>query len=219
MSKLVKLILGICCVFILVGCQSEKENREVNNTPSQEQEQNDDTSTPLSSDSKYIEGWNDQRELLDGCGYTFLTPSNMTGYQYFSNCNTFNFDLKNNHLEVRVLFNSVTNFDGPNVELEDINNETRDLRDFNLFNAFENDGNVQYNEDYKNVNVAGYEALLDKGIAKDSSGDLFNYAIYQLYLGEEKDGICELLVGSKNVDSDSLAEIGEELIATIQPEE
>ena len=93
------------------------------------------------------------------------------------------------------------------------------MRDFNLFNAFENDGNVQYNEDYKNVNVAGYEALLDKGIAKDSSGDLFNYAIYQLYLGEEKDGICELLVGSKNVDSDSLAEIGEELIATIQPEE
>ena len=117
MSKLVKLILGICCVFILVGCQSEKENREVNNTPSQEQEQNDDTSTPLSSDSKYIEGWNDQRELLDGCGYTFLTTSNMTGYQYFSNCNTFNFDLKNNHLEVRVLFNSVTNFDGPNVYL------------------------------------------------------------------------------------------------------
>ena len=53
MSKLVKLILGICCVFILVGCQSEKENSEVNNTPSQEQEQNDDTSTSISSNSKY----------------------------------------------------------------------------------------------------------------------------------------------------------------------
>ena len=81
MSKLVKLILGICCVFILVGCQSEKENREVNNTPSQEQEQNDDTSTPLSSDSKYIEGWNDQRELLDGCGYTSVSYTHLDVYK------------------------------------------------------------------------------------------------------------------------------------------
>lgn len=219
MSKLVKLILGICCVFILLGCQSEKENSEVNNTPSQEQEQNDDISTSISSNSKYIEGWNSQKERLDGCSFTFLTPSNMLDYQQYSSCNHFRFVLKENQLEVRVLFNSVTNFDGPNVELEDINNETRDLRDFNLSSIFSNDGSVQYNDDYKNVSVAGYEALLDKGTATDGSGEIFNYAIYQLYLGEEKEGICELLVGSTNVDSDSLAEIGEELIATIQPEE
>ena len=219
MSKLVKLILGICCVFILVGCQSEKENREVSNTPSQEQNENNNTSTSISSNSEYRERWGEERRKLDGCNYTFLTPSNASRYQYFRGCNKFVFIPKNRTDEVKILFDSLTNFDGANVSLNDINEKIKVYRDSNLYNAFENDGNVQYNEDYKNVNVAGYEALLDKGIAKDSSGDLFNYAIYQLYLGEEKDGICELLVGSKNVDSDSLAEIGEELIATIQPEE
>lgn len=218
MGKIYKLFLAISCIFMMVGCQTQKENNEIINTYSQEQEQNDDNPIPVSSDSKYIEGWNSQRERLDGCSFTFLTPSNMLDYQQYSSCNHFRFVLKENQLEVRVLFNSVTNFNGPTVELKDINNETRDLRDFNLSSIFSNDGSVQYNDDYKNVNVAGYEALLDKGTAKDGSGEIFNYAVYQLYLGEEKDAMCELLVGATNVDADSLAEIGEELIATIQPE-
>ena len=218
MSKLVKLILGICCVFILVGCQSEKENSEVNNTPSQEQEQNDDTSTSISSNSEYIEEWSKERRKLDGCRYSFLTPTSISGYQYFRGCNKFVF-LTRTNIEVKILFNSLTNFDGEKVNLNDINGRIKGFRDSNLHSIYSNDGNVQYNEQFENVNVSGYEALLDKGIAKDSTGDLFNYAIYQLYLGEEKDGVCELLVGSEEMDSDSLAEIGEELIATIQPEE
>lgn len=219
MNKLVKIILGICCVFILVGCQSKKENGEVNNTPSQEQNENNNTSTSISSNSEYIEGWSEERRKLDGCNYTFLTPSNASRYQYFRGCNKFVFIPKNRTDEVKILFDSLTNFDGANVSLNDINEKIKVYRDSNLYNIYSNDGNVQYNEQFENVNVAGYEALLDKGIAKDSSGDLFNYAIYQLYLGEEKDGVCELLVGSEEMDSDSLAEIGEELIATIQLEE
>lgn len=219
MSKLVKLILGICCVFILVGCQSEKENREVSNTPSQEQNENNNTSTSISSNSEYIEGWSEERRKLDGCNYTFLTPSNASRYQYFRGCNKFVFIPKNRTDEVKILFDSLTNFDGANVSLNDINEKIKVYRDSNLYNIYSNDGNVQYNEQFENVNVAGYEALLDKGTAKDNSGDLFNYAIYQLYLGDEKDGVCELLVGSEEMDFDSLAEIGEELIATIQPEE
>lgn len=219
MNKLLKIILGICCVFILVGCQSEKENGEVNNTLSQEQEENNNTSTPISSNSEYIEGWSEEKRKLDGCSYTFLIPINASGYQYFRRCNMFSFSAKKSEKEVKVLFDSLTNLDGKNVSLIDINEQTKVLRNANLYHLYENDGNVQYNEQFENVNVAGYETLLDKGTAKDNSGDLFNYAIYQLYLGEEKDGVCELLVGSEEMDSDSLAEIGEELIATIQPEE
>lgn len=219
MSKLVKLILGICCVFILVGCQSEKENGVVNNTPSQEQGENNNTSTSISSNSEYIEGWNNERKKLYGCSYNFLIPNNIKEYQEFNNCNKFVFTPKNSVAEVKILFNSLTNFDGMNVTLNEIENQIKILRDSNLHSVYGNDGNVQYNEQFENVTVAGYDALLDKGIAKDSTGDLFNYAIYQLYLGDEKDGVCELLVGSEEMDSDSLAEIGEELIATIQPEE
>lgn len=217
MKKLIKVMIVMSCVFLTFGCTNSKEESQPNNTNTSQGGSEESQVTP--ANSKYIEGWNEQRELLDGCGYTFLVPSNATGYQYFSNCNTFDFDTKNSQLEVRVLFNSVTNFDNPNADLKNINSQTRGLRDFNLSNIFSNDGNVQYNDNFVQVNAAGHEALLDKGIAKDSSGDLFNYAIYQLYFGEEKDGVVELLVGSKNVESDELAEIGEELIATIQPEE
>lgn len=219
MSKIVKLILGICCALVLMGCQSGgEENNEVENTPSQEQEE-DNNSTSIISSSQYIEGWDEEKRKLDGCSYTFLTPTNISGYQYFRGCNKFIFTPINTSCEVKILYNSLTNFDGINVNLEDINQRIKGYRNSNLHSVFDSDGNVQYNEQFENVTVAGYDALLDKGIAKDSTGDLFNYAIYQLYLGEEKDGICELLVGSEEMDSDSLAEIGEELIATIEPME
>lgn len=218
MSKIVKFILGICCVFVLIGCQSGgEENNEINNTLSQEQEEDND-STSITSNSKYIGEWNTEKIKLFGCIYNIMTPINMTEYQEFNNCNKFIFHTKDNR-EVKIMFNSSFNFDGSNATVDLIDNQMRILRDTNLNSIYFNDGNVQYNEQFENVTVAGYDALLDKGIAKDSTGDLFNYAIYQLYLGEEKDGICELLVGSEEMDSDSLAEIGEELIATIEPME
>lgn len=219
MKKLILSLTSLSFVFMLSGCLSNKENKQetVNNATVSSQDKTDNSS--YQTTSKYIEDWSEERRKLDGCNYTFLTPSNASRYQYFRGCNKFIFIPKNETDEVKILFDSLTNFDGIDVSLDDINEKIKVYRDSNLYNIYSNDGNVQYNEQFENVNVAGYKALLDKGIAKDDSGVLFNYAIYQLYLGEEKDGVCELLVGSEEMDSDSLAEIGEELIATIQAEE
>lgn len=217
MKKLIKVMIVMSCVFLTFGCTNFKEESQPNDTNTNQESNSGSEVTP--TDSKYVEGWGDERRKLDGCSYTFLTPNNASGYQYFRRSNQFTFSPKNSTDEVKVLFDSLTNLDGENVNLNDINEQTKVLRNANLYHLYENDGNVQYNEKFENVTVAGHEALLDKGAAQDSSGFLFNYAIYQLYLGEEKDGVVELLVGSETLDSNSLAEIGEELIATIQPEE
>ncbi len=216
MKNLLKIMIVMSCVFLTFGCTNSKEESQPNDTNTNQGGSEESQVTP--ANSKYIEGWNEQKETLDGCNYyTFLTPSNMLDYQQYSSCNKFRFTLKDSGLEVRILFNSVTNFDGSGVELSNIQSETKGLRDFNLSGIFSNDGSVQYNEKFEHVTVAGHEALLAKGTAQDGGGYLFDYAIYQLYLGEEKDGIVELLVGSTSVEPDELAEIGEELIATIQP--
>ncbi|HIT11655.1 MAG TPA: hypothetical protein IAB58_02565 [Candidatus Pelethosoma merdigallinarum] len=215
MKKLIKVMIVMSCVFLTFGCTNSKEESQPNNTNTNQGGSEESQVTP--ANSKYIEGWGDEKRKLDGCSYTFLTPNDISGYQYFRGCNKFTFTLKNSTEEVKVLFNSLTNFDGKDVALTDINERLQGFRTSNLHSIFDSDGNVQYNEKFENVTVAGYEALLDKGAAQDSTGFLFNYAIYQLYLGEEKDGVVELLVGSETLDSNSLAEIGEELIATIQP--
>lgn len=217
MKNLLKIMIVMSCVFLTFGCTNSKEENQTNNTNTNQENNSGSEVTP--TDSKYVEGWGDERRKLDGCSYTFLMPNNASRYQYFRGCNKFIFTPKNSTDEVKILFDSLTNFDGADVKLEDINQNIKIYRDSNLYNIFSNDGNVQYNNQFENVTVAGHEALLDKGTAQDNSGFLFNYAIYQLYLGEEKDGVVELLVGSETLDSNSLAEIGEELIATIQPEE
>ncbi len=215
MKNLLKIMIVMSCVFLTFGCTNSKEESQPNNTNANQGGSEESQVTP--ANSKYIEGWNEQVKLF-GCSYNVLIPSNSKNYQDFNGSNKYNFVTKEN-AEVKVLFSSMTNFDGSDVNLEMIDSQVRIFRDSNLHSIFSNDGNVQYNEKFENVTVAGHEALLDKGAAQDSSGFLFNYAIYQLYLGEEKDGVVELLVGSETLDSNSLAEIGEELIATIQPEE
>lgn len=64
--------------------------------------------------------------------------------------------------------------------------------------------------------VGNRKALLDKGIATDSGGEVCKYAVYHLFLDDENKIPCEFFVGSNEIEPDELAKIAEEMIGTIE---
>ncbi|WP_027089402.1 hypothetical protein [Thomasclavelia saccharogumia] len=213
MRKLFKLLICLGCILTITGCNSDdKEDKDNQNNETEEVENNQDDKIT----SKYFEGYEKEYEL-NVMYYKIKLPINYKSTNNSQRSDSIKMITKDGK-ELGALITTTEIYEelNPNFTINNIREEFKSDRNSKLRLIYPSEAETVYNDQPVETTVGNRKALLDKGIATDSGGEVCKYAVYHLFLDDENKIPCEFFVGSNEIEPDELAKIAEEMIGTIE---
>lgn len=215
MKKRFKLLICLSCLLMLTACGSD--DKEVVDNKNNETEEIKDTDKKDSTKiSKYFKGYEDEYELK-ATQYKIKLPIDYESTNSSIGSVSVKMNTKNGkELGALITTTEISETLNPNFKINDIREELKNSRSSNLRLIYSAEKATVYNDQFEETAVGDKKALLDKGVATDSGGEVCKYAVYHLFLDDENKIPCEFFVGSTEIEPDELAKIAEEMIKTIE---
>lgn len=213
MKKIFKLLICLGCILTITGCNSDdKEDKDNQNNKTEEVENNQDDKTT----SKYFEGYEKEYKLSVNY-YKIKLPVNYKSTNNSQRSDSIKMVTKDGK-ELGALISTSENYkiSEADFSINDIREKFKNDRSSKLRLIYPSEAETVYNDQPVETTVGNRKALLDKGIATDSGGEVCKYAVYHLFLDDENKIPCEFFVGSNEIEPDELAKIAEEMIGTIE---
>lgn len=217
MKKIFKLLICLGCLLTVTGC-SNNDNKEVSGNQNNKSEEikADDKKDNNKVSSKYFEGYKEEYEL-NVTYYKIKLPVNYKSTNNSMRSDSIKMTTKDGK-ELGALITTTEVYEelNPNFTINNIREEFKTDRSSNLSLIIFSGENTVYNDQPVETTVGNKKALLDKGVAMDSGGEVCKYAVYHLFLDDENKIPCEFFVGSMEIEPDELAKIAEEMIGMIE---
>jgi len=209
-----RILILLITLGLLVGCSTTNNNKDSSIQESSKQKETQDS---YNISGNYFGLGEEKIDLAVQPWYISLPKDSISKRADF--CDYINF--KNNQLkEIGALIISLPLDDNKEYSLKGVRKEFKSLRDNNMEFVIENGRGVQYQDNYKETTLNGDVALLDKGSATYNGKEVFQYAVFSMFLDKNHDAIAEvLLVSNDGVLADELEETARELISTLHKEE
>ncbi len=216
MKKRFKLLICLSCLLMFTACSSDDKETVDNKNNETEEIKDTDKKDSTKISSKYFKGY-EEEYVLRASRYKMKLPIDYENTNSSIRSNSVKMITKDGEkLGTLITITKINEELNPNFMITDIREDLKNDRSSNLRLIYPNGGDVVYNDQFEETTVGDKKALLDKGVAVDSGGEVCKYAVYHLFLDDENKIPCEFFVGSTEIEPDELAKIAEEMIGMIE---
>lgn len=210
-----RILILLITLGLLVGCST------INNNDSsiQESSKQEEIQDGYNISGKYFELGEDKIDLDVQPWYIQLPKNAIAKKANFYHFIHFE-NIQSKKIEALIISEPLDMDTEANFSLTEIREKFKNTRDNKMEFVIENGRGAQYQDNYKETTLNGDVALLDKGSATYNGKEVFQYAVFSMFLDKNHDAIAEvLLVSNDGVLADELEETARELISTLHKEE